>query len=147
MVDAGYIVENASERDRLAALVAQLSEEDLSRELDAGWTVGAVLAHLAFWDQRVVAILDKWEQSGVIPTAPRGDPDIINDAAKPLFLAMAPRKAALLALEAAKAADTRVETLTPEALDALRAAGNPINPRRFEHRREHIDQIERALQR
>ena len=28
--------------------------------MQAGWTVAGVLAHLAFWDQRVVVLVDRW---------------------------------------------------------------------------------------
>ena len=43
------------------------------------------------------------------------------------------------------AADQRVATLTDTALAANTAAGSPISVHRAEHRREHLDEIERAL--
>src|SRR5882672_2875973 len=58
-VDRSYIARNETERTRLRALVARLSDTDLARPLPAGWTVAGVLAHLAFWDQRALALLER----------------------------------------------------------------------------------------
>src|SRR6266478_2462581 len=84
-VDRTYIVENDAERGRLRALVARLSDADLARAMPAGWTVAGVLAHLAFWDQRILVLLEQWERSPSKP--PRieneADTDWINDASKP----------------------------------------------------------------
>ena len=73
--------------------------------------------------------------------------DWINDAGKPLCLGLPPRVAARLAVEAAVAADQRVAALSDAALAANQAAGSPISVLRAEHRREHLDEIERALAR
>lgn len=61
------------------------------------------------------------------------------------LLAMPPRRAAELAVSIARAADRVVETLWEEMLDRNAAAGAPLNVVRAEHRREHLDEIERAL--
>ena len=45
-----YVIENTVERDRLMALTARLTEEELRRQLPNGWSVATKLAHLAFWD-------------------------------------------------------------------------------------------------
>jgi hypothetical protein len=146
--DRSYVAENQAQLDRLRALVGRLSEAQLSRPLAAGWTVAGVLAHLAFWDYRIVTLLDAWGADG------RGTPppafheaavDWINDAGKPLCLGLPPGTAARLAVEAAAAADARVAALSDHALAANAAAGGPISVRRAEHRREHLDEIERAL--
>ena len=60
--DRTYIARNDAERARLRALVARLSDADLARPMPGGWTVAAVLAHLAFWDQRIMVLLERWEQ-------------------------------------------------------------------------------------
>jgi hypothetical protein len=41
-----YTRENAIERERLNAVTAKLTEEDLNRELPNGWSVATKLAHL-----------------------------------------------------------------------------------------------------
>jgi hypothetical protein len=146
--DRSYMAENQTQLRRLQALVDRLDDRALARPLEAGWTVAGVLAHLAFWDHRVVALLDAWgaDGRGTPPPAPHEtDVDWINDAGKPLCLGLAPRVAARIAVEAAIAADQRVAALSDATLAANAAAGSPINVRRAEHRREHLDEIERAL--
>lgn len=143
-----YVTENNHERARLRALVDRLSDGELARPLDAGWTVGAVLAHLAFWDQRALVLMERWEKDGprALPRSFDGqDVDWINDSAKALCLALPPRAAARLAVAVADAVDRRVEMLSAELVAANAAAGGPINLLRAEHRREHLDEIERAV--
>src|SRR6185295_18230273 len=36
----------------------------LSRPMPGGWTMPALLAHIAFWDARAIYFLDKWGPSG-----------------------------------------------------------------------------------
>ncbi len=55
-----YVQQNTESRQRLASLVRRLSDEDLARTTDYGWTVAALLAHLAFWDHRMSVILTRW---------------------------------------------------------------------------------------
>ncbi|HSE04224.1 MAG TPA: DinB family protein [Methylomirabilota bacterium] len=146
--DRSYVDENRAQRARLEALVNRLDDRELSRPLEAGWTVAAVLAHLAFWDYRIVTLLDAWGADGRGTPPPAYDQaavDWINDAGKPLCLALPPRAAARLAVEAAGAADERVAGLSDAVLAANVAAGSPISVHRAEHRREHLDEIERGL--
>jgi len=148
--DRSYVTHNQTQRARLEALVSTLGDRELSRPLEAGWTVAGVLAHLAFWDYRIVTLLDAWgaDGSGTPPPQPaEADVDWINDAGKPLCLGLPPRVAARLAVEAAVAADQRVAALSDVVLAANHAAGSPISVLRAAHRREHLDEIERALAR
>lgn len=145
-----YVVENQAELARLRALVERLSDQELAHPMDAGWTVAGVLAHLAFWDQRIVILLDGWGADGrgtPPPVEVEASVDWINDAAKPLFLAVPPREAARIAVATAEAADQRVAGLSDALIAANAAAGSPINVHRAEHRREHLDEIEQALAR
>jgi len=147
-VDRRYIARNDAERARLRALVGRLSDADLARPMDAGWTVAAVLAHLAFWDQRIVTLLDQWQRAGVAAVPPlenASDVDWINDAAKPIFLALAPRRAADLALAIAEEVDRRVQALPDDWAARNAAAGSPLNLVRAEHRGEHLAEIEHHL--
>jgi hypothetical protein len=146
-VERTWVAENDAERERLRALVTRLSDEELRRPMPAGWTVAAVLAHIGFWDARAIALLARWA-NGVAPSAADYEPedvDWINDAAKPLCLALPPREAARLALRLAEEADGRVAALSDEMLAQILAAGSPFNLSRAVHRREHLDDIERAL--
>ena len=145
-VDRGFVDENSKARARLKALVGRLSDADLARPMPAGWTVAAVLGHVAFWDQRTLVLLDTWETTGTVPPRLRAeDTDWINDAGKPFFLALPPRQGADVALAIAEAVDRKIETLTDDVVTRIAAAGNPINLHRAEHRREHLDEIEAAL--
>jgi hypothetical protein len=149
-VDRSFVKHNKAALDRLKAFVDSASDADLARPLPAGWTIAGVLAHLAYWDQRIVLLMDQWGADG------RGTPptdiaeaalDWVNDAGKPLCLALPPRVAAKLAVEIAMAADQRVEAATDALLEANRAAGSPLSMDRAEHRRVHLDEIEREYPR
>jgi hypothetical protein len=146
-VDRSYITENDRERRRLETLVARLDDATLGRAMPAGWTVASVLGHLAFWDQRIVVLIDQLARGVPVREEDPAHVDWINDATKPLLLALPPRRAAEIAVEVARAADQAVATLTDELHARNRAAGTPVNVVRAEHRREHLDEIEQALAR
>ncbi len=145
--DRSYIAVNDRERQRLEALVDKLDDAALSRAMPAGWTVAAVLAHLAFWDQRIIVLIDLLKRGAKIPLEDPVEVEWINDAAKPAQLALPPRRAATLAIETARATDRAVATLSDELLARNTAAGGPINLLRAQHRREHLDEIEQMLAR
>lgn len=145
--DRSYVTENQAQLTRLRALVDRLSDQELAQPMPAGWTVAGVLAHLAYWDQRIVVLMDRWGADGRgTPPGPVDEAAMgwVNDAAKPLCLALPPRAAARLAVEAAVAADQRVAAASDALLAANTAAGSPISVSRAAHRREHLDEIERA---
>lgn len=145
-VDRGYVAQNTAQRTRLAALVAKCSDADLARPLSGGWTVAGVLGHVAFWDQRIVELAERWQREGTAPPPyQEADIDWINDAAKPFLLAVPPRRAAELAVAIAEEADRRVAALSEELVRKNAAAGSPLNLDRAEHRREHLEEIEAAL--
>ena len=145
-VDRSYVAGNDTARARLKALVAGMSDAQLGHAMPAGWTAAGVLAHLAFWDQRVLALLERWERGGAPPLPPNAaDVDWINDAAKPLMLALPPRRAAEIALAVAEAVDRKLETLPDDLVARNAATGSPLNFARADHRRQHLDEIERAI--
>jgi len=145
--DRSHIQENDAQRQRLRAFVAKATDDDLKRPLDAGWTVAAVLGHVAFWDQRTLLLLERWSRDGNLPRLDfeQAAVDWINDAAKPMLLAVPPREMANLALSIAEAVDRKVAGLPDDFEARNAAAGAPVNLRRAEHRAEHLDEIERAL--
>jgi hypothetical protein len=146
-IDRSYIARNDTERARLKRLVARLSDTDLARAMPGGWTVAGVLAHLAFWDQRALVLLERDlpSVSAAAPGLRDEDIDWINDAAKPLCLALAPRRAADLAVAIAEEVDRGVAALTEDFITRNTAAGGPISLDRAEHRREHLQDIEQRL--
>jgi hypothetical protein len=143
-MDRPYIAQNNAERERMKALVERMSDEELSRPLPAGWTIAAVLAHIAFWDARGLYLMDKWE-GGADPSEADGQPkevDWINDAGKILCLALPPRTAAQVAVQTAEEIDRRVETMPDELMAKYVAAGKPFNLVRANHRKLHLDEID-----
>ncbi len=149
MADRSYIAENEGELRRLRELVERLSDDELAHPMPASWTVASVLAHVAFWDYRIVTMLDRWgpDGHGTPPTYEEEAVDWINDAAKPIFLAMPPRAAAQAAVDAAEGADRGVAGMSDELLARNEEMGGIINIDRTEHRREHLDELEQALSR
>ncbi len=144
--DRSHETETDAERARLRALIARLSDAELARPMPDGWTVAAVLAHAAYWDARAIYWMDKWGPDGEPTTYEDEDTDAANEAAKPLCLALRPRDAAELALRLADEADGRVRGLSDAMLAKIRAKGSPpFNLSRAIHRKEHLDEIERAL--
>jgi hypothetical protein len=142
-MDRSYVTDNTGERQRLRALIARLTDDDLQRLLPNGWTVAITLAHLAFWDRQRLALVQRWERGGVQPAPADADP--INEAVRALATALPPRAAAQLALDAAEAIDRAVEELSAEVLAAIEAGGQGSLLRRALHRRGHLDRIEHAL--
>jgi hypothetical protein len=144
-VDRSYVAENAAELRRLKSLVERLSDADLARPTPGGWTVAASLAHVAFWDQRVLFWLERWDRGEAPRSLDHADADWINDAGKPMLLALPPRTAARLAVEIAERVDRRLATLSDERIAANHAAGEPILLVRAHHRKTHLDEIEQIL--
>jgi hypothetical protein len=138
-----FVQENTDSRRRLAALVRRLSDEDLGRSNPSGWTVSALLAHLAFWDQRALVLLHRWQAHGV--DASPVDTDAVNDASKPLCLALDSHRAVELCLAAAEAVDAELETITPDMVERIQASPTHFRFDRALHRNDHLNDIEQLL--
>ncbi len=137
------IQENRKEHERLRRLVDRLTDAELRRSMDAGWTVAATLAHLAFWDTRAILLIEKWKREGIGPSP--ADTDIINDSARELCMAIPPEASADLAVEKSLAINRVIESLTPEMMEQIQTTGTAVHLTRFEHKRMHREDIERIL--
>ena len=126
---------NRASRDRLAAVIARLGGRSV--ELPGGWTAAAVLAHLAFWDGFAAARLEKFGSDALT--------DLMNAAGLAQWRALPAAAAGELATGAATAIDRLIEALPADALDEIRAMKRPRLLDRSLHRKEHLDEIERAL--
>jgi hypothetical protein len=138
-----WVRANAAARERMEQMTAGLSEKELSLPMDSGWTPSAALAHLAFWDARAIILIRKWQKEGVGPSPT--DTDVINDSVCELSRAIPPRAAVALALRKAAELDAIVEKLSPEWVDKILTFGTAVHLKRFTHRNEHLDEIEKAL--
>jgi uncharacterized damage-inducible protein DinB len=142
-LDQSYTSENAAEREHLSSLANRLTDEELARPMDAGWTVSAVLAHMAFWDHRALVLIKKWEQEGIGPSPM--DTDIVNEATRLLCLAIPPRTAAELAISCTQNIDQALERISPAMAAEMERIGKTVRLNRADHRRNHLGQIEKAL--
>jgi hypothetical protein len=140
-VDRSYVELNRASTERMRALAARLTDEELQRRVCEHWSVAIALAHLAFWDARALVTLE-WTQAGGVLSFPQIDV-AVNDILLPHWAAITPRAAAVLAVETAQVLDARLESFPPELLEQIHA----YNPRwvvRALHRNDHLDEIDVA---
>lgn len=140
-MDRSFIERNRAATNRIRAM-AKLPDEELQRPVGQHWTVAVLLAHLAFWDQRVLFVLEKTEQDGAL-FAHQADA-YVNDYALPLLAAIPPQEAVRVAIEAAEALDRLLEHYPPALLEEIYNY-NQRWVNRFLHRNEHLDEAEAAL--
>ena len=143
--DRSYIDANTRERERMRTLVEGLDDDALTAPVNEYWTVAGVLGHIAYWDIRVLVLADKIDRGE--PWAPgdaEPDGDWLNDSTRPLIHAIRPRDAAEFALRIAEETDARVAELPLDRMYPL-DPDSPISPDRFDHRGEHLDEIEASL--
>ena len=138
-----FVSENARERERLRLIVERLTDEESSLPMYAGWTIAAALGHLAYWDQRSLMLMRKWDRDGVEPSPI--DIDVTNDSLLPLLLVIPPRAAADLAVSSAEAIDRELEEASPELIAAIESLGEEFRWYRSIHRKLHLDEIEETL--
>jgi len=140
---AEYVADNEAARDRLFALVDALSDEDLAAEVEPGWRVSALLAHLAYWDRRYVLMLARAKEDRLEPPdLPEWLTDVENDALRAEWDAIPGREAVRLVREAVDAINVEVANLPNELAVDLTSRGQIHLMRRSRHRYEHIEQIE-----
>jgi hypothetical protein len=123
--------------------LAGLSEKDLSTRMPAGWTVSAVLGHLAFWDQRALTLLDKWEKEGINDSVI--DTDVVNEVTRYLCLAIPPKVAVEIFLHTAETLNERISKLDPKWTSEIEEKGKNVHLNRAKHREMHMEDIKAAL--
>jgi len=138
-----FQIANKLSREKIQSLIENMSDEQLALPTVAGWTIASTLAHIAFWDFRILFLLNHWKINE-IASSPY-DVDAINEAHKPLCLALPPRSAAGLALQAAESIDAEIEKTPDELVEKILAAKVQFKFERNEHREYHIKEIEQAL--
>ena len=140
--DRSFVELNRASTKRIRALAAHLSDKEMQQRVGQHWTVAIALAHLAFWDRRVLYVLDMTERDGKLFTA---EIDIlVNDLSLPLWAAIPPREAARIAIETAETLDARLENFPPDLLGEIYAYNKRWVVRGL-HRGEHLDEVDAAL--
>jgi len=141
-LDKGFVQLNRAATERLRRLVKGLTDEQLLHPIGALWTVSICLAHLAFWDRRVMYVMEMTKKAGKVYVPPI---DIfVNDLSLPLWAAIPPRQAARIALETADTCDKQLEAF-PESLLEQMYDNRRRDVVRSLHRSEHLDEVDMAL--
>jgi len=141
-MDRSFIERNRLSTERIRLLAAGLTDEQMQTPVGEHWTVAIVLAHLAFWDRRVMYVLDRSQQDGKL-FIPEID-IFVNDLSLPLCAAIPPRQAARIAIETAETLDRRLESFPPLLLEEIYTYNKRWVDRSL-HRGEHLDQADLAL--
>jgi len=147
-MENNYNLENEKARERLKKLLREITDEQLKLVIyKEGWTVAVILGHLAFWDERRLALAKRWRNNQIEKSDITGlDMDSVNDALATFFLAMPGRKLAGLAVKCAEAVDKEIAGLTAEQVARLAKAWDIKALDRSHHRKIHLDEIEKFLE-
>ncbi len=141
-LDPTYKDLNRASTERIKKLAASLTDEEMQTRVGQHWTVAIALAHLAFWDRRVMYVLDMTTRDGRL-FVPEID-IFVNDLSLPLWAAIPPRDAARIAIETSEDLDKRLEVYPQGLLEEI----YKYNKRwviRALHRNEHLDEVDTAL--
>ena len=140
-MDRSFVERNRVSTERIRGLAASLTDEQMQTRVGEHWTVAIVLAHLAFWDRRVMYVLDMTERDGKL-FIPEID-IFVNDLSLPLWAAIPPRAAARIAIETAETLDRRLEAFRPPCSKRSTTYNKRWVDRSL-HRGEHLDQADAA---
>ena len=141
-LDPSYNDLNRASTERIKKLAASLTDEEMQTRVGEHWTVAIALAHLAWWDRRVMYVLDRSAQDGKL-FIPEID-IFVNDLSLPLWAAIPPRDAARIAIETSADLDARLEAYSPNLLEEIYNYNKRWVVRAL-HRNEHLDEVDAAL--
>ena len=142
ILDPSYVEQNRASTERIRELVSRLSDDEMQTKVGEHWTVSIALAHLAWWDRRVMYVLDMTARDGKL-FVPEID-IFVNDLSLPLWAVIPPRDAARICIETSETLDKQLEEYSPELLEEI----FNYNKRwviRALHRNEHLDEVDAAL--
>ncbi len=147
MADRSFVDENDAARLELGEFIAGLDERSFKCPVGSGWTISTCLCHLAFWDHRVLFLLNEWERTGQLERSRFSSQSVnsINQAVNAISQAVPGAAAAKLALDAALAVDSLLASISDELIGQLVSAGFERYLKRSLHRREHLQKIKEAL--
>ena len=136
-MDRSFVELNRASREQMRSLADHLTDEQMLTRVGEHWTVGIVYAHIAWWDRRVIYVLDMTEKNGKL-FIPEID-IFVNDLSLPLWATVPPREAVRIAMENAEVLDKRLEDYPLALLEDI----YNYNKRwviRALHRGEHLDE-------
>lgn len=136
--------ENRKSTERLSGMLEKLPDSLLGAPVAGGWNVKLTLAHLAFWDQRGVLVVESAVRDGKLH-APFYD-DQLNDILAPVLDLIPAAEVKQFAPAVARKLDALLENCPAEILEEL----EKVNPRLIDrslHRNDHLAEIERAIAR
>ena len=146
-MDRSFQRQNDASRERLAALVATLTPTQLSIDLGEGWTVASALAHAGFWDRWQA---ERWERM-LAGTWTFGDASLdeiehlANEALHQYWAGVDAADIPQLALDAAEQLDALIASAPDDLVERVLASSSAYLVRRFNHRNDHLDHIERTI--
>jgi hypothetical protein len=141
-LDPSYKDLNRASTERIKKLASSLTDKEMQTRVGEHWTVSIALAHIAFWDRRVIHLLDETVKGGKL-FAPEIDV-VVNDLSLPLWAAIPPREAARIAVETAEELDQRLEEYPQKLLEEIYNSTQRWVIRAL-HRNEHLDEVDTAL--
>ncbi len=147
MIDRSFVADNRRERERIKALVANLSDANMARPCGDGWTVSAQLAHLAFLDWLWLGKFEDWERTGIVrlPENSADWWDAMIAGLLPWWLNLDYDRVRLDVVQAAEAIDRKIETLSESVLAQI-LEQRPRTAIRALHRIAHLAEIDQVVE-
>jgi hypothetical protein len=140
-LDPNYKEFNHASTERLKKYTT-LTDAEMQTRVGEHWTVAIALAHIAFWDRRVIYCLDRTEQEGKLYI-----PEVevaVNDLSLPFWAAIPAKEAVRLAIENCEATDKRIEEYPQNLLEEVYNYNERWVARGL-HRNQHLDEVDAAL--
>jgi len=141
-LDLTYKERNRASTERIRTLVGRLTDDEMQTKVGEHWTVSIALAHLAWWDRRVMYVLDMTKRDGKL-FVPEID-IFVNDLSLPLWAVIPPPDAARICIETSEMLDKQLEEYSPELLEEIYNHNKRWVVRAL-HRNEHLDEVDTAL--
>ena len=141
-LDPTYIEQNRASTGRIRALADRLTDDEMQTKVGEHWTVAIAFAHLAWWDRRVMYVLDMTARDEKL-FVPEID-IVVNDLSLPLWAVIPPRDATRICIETSEMLDKQLEEYSQALLEEI----FNYNKRwviRALHRNEHLDEVDAAL--
>jgi hypothetical protein len=135
---------NRAGLERLHRLTS-LSDSELAKDTGDGWTVSAVLGHMAFFDRMLPQRWDIYEKDGAFVEMIPKHFDLINDAGAADWSAIPPRSTVASCIEAAEGAVARIAALPETAVAVALETKREALLNRTLHWNPHLDQIGKAI--